>query len=359
LQVGASEQFSAADQDSLTGAVSLPLAGNTRIASSAGDPKREPDLEIGSIHIEFLTREEAQAAIIDHSDPFFEKLTPLEISLRLDRDVTNLSREEMLKQFRTFLREQVREFSDEDKEILSLTLPRVAKACQKTCPQVIPTRWRFLCTNGRDELGAPYTRGSAIVLPEGTVQQLSAKSLEKLGKLIVHESFHVWSRQNPTKRTAIYKEIGFEPISAVALPNSIESIRLTNPDGPGWDHAITVRNPADGTDLRSILLLTSRIPQFASGYKGVIPVLQFHLYALTSADPPEIVLDESGQPVRKIPFLAPGFMQKVGKNTGYLIHPDEICADNVAMLAYPPPNIASPEILERLAPHLGGKFPAE
>ena len=355
----ASERFAAANPVFLSGAVPLLASDDEKNTKPVGDSKREPDFEIGPIQVEFLTLEEAKEAITDHSDPFFDKLTPLEISLRLDRDVTSQSRDEMLKEFRAFLRDQVTEFSAEEKEILSLTLPRVAKACQKTCPQVIPTRWRFLCTNGRDELGAPYTRGNAIVLPQGTVQQLSAASLEKLGKLIIHESFHVWSRQNPTKRTAIYKEIGFEPIPTIALPDSIESIRLTNPDGPGWDHAITVKNPADGTDLRSILLLTSRIPQFSAGYKGVIPVLQFHLYALTNSDPPKVALDESGQPVRKIPFLAPGFMEKVGKNTGYLIHPDEICADNVAMLAYPPANIASPDILERLAPHLGGQFPAE
>jgi hypothetical protein len=43
-----------------------------------------------------------------------------------------------------------------------------------------------------------------------------------------------------------------------------------------------------------------------------------------------------------------GLYEQVGRNTGYLIHPEEILADNFAVLFQKPPKIASPEIIERI-----------
>ena len=103
----ASERFAAADPVFLSGAVPLLASDDEKNTKPVGDSKREPDFEIGPIQVEFLTLEEAKEAITDHSDPFFDKLTPLEISLRLDRDVTSQSRDEMLKEFRAVLRDQV------------------------------------------------------------------------------------------------------------------------------------------------------------------------------------------------------------------------------------------------------------
>jgi hypothetical protein len=43
-----------------------------------------------------------------------------------------------------------------------------------------------------------------------------------------------------------------------------------------------------------------------------------------------------------------GFMEQVGKNTDYIIHPEEILADNFALLVLNEPKVASPEILQKM-----------
>ena len=278
----------------------------------AADP-RSPDFLIegeilgDGILVELLTIEEAKKAIIDPSDPFFAKLTPLEISLRLDEDVTALPREEALAKFRTFLQGEVMEWSTFEKRMLEVALPLVAQACRERCPEILPKRWRFLRTTGREELGAPYTRGDCIVIPDKVALKLITalrdadatviKNVEALGTLVVHETVHVWTRNHPIERDALYREIGFNRIEPVTLHPSIEKIRLTNPDGPGWEHAITVRDPA-GEECNAILLLTSRAPEFQKGYAGVIPVLSFHLYPVTAGAKPTLKLDENGTVVR-------------------------------------------------------------
>ena len=43
-----------------------------------------------------------------------------------------------------------------------------------------------------------------------------------------------------------------------------------------------------------------------------------------------------------------GFLEQVGRNTQYLIHPDEILADNFALLVMGEQNVQSPEILQKV-----------
>lgn len=328
--------------------------------------ERTPDFVVdGGTEVQLLSLAEARKAIIDPSDPFFEKLTPLEISLRLDEDVTALPREEALAKFRTFLQGEVMEWPEYEKRMLRTALPLIARACRKRCPEILPEKWRFIRTTGREELGTPYTRGNCIVIPDKVAVKLVAgvedkdtivlRNLDALGSLIVHETVHVWTRYHPIERDVIYREIGFHPIAPVTIHPSIEKIRLTNPDGPGWEHAITVKNPA-GEECRAVLLLTSRAPDFQKGYAGVIPVLSFHLYPVTEGEKPSLVVGEDGKVVRWRPDGTTGFLDQVKRNTGFIYHPDEIIADNIAQLAFPHPTVADPDLLERLAMHVGGNY---
>jgi hypothetical protein len=48
-----------------------------------------------------------------------------------------------------------------------------------------------------------------------------------------------------------------------------------------------------------------------------------------------------------------GFIEQVGQNTSYLIHPEEILADNFALLVLGMEDVPSPEILKRIRAILG------
>jgi hypothetical protein len=44
-----------------------------------------------------------------------------------------------------------------------------------------------------------------------------------------------------------------------------------------------------------------------------------------------------------------GFYEQVGRNTDYIIHPEEILADNFEYLLIGKPNLPSPDVQRRLA----------
>jgi hypothetical protein len=43
-----------------------------------------------------------------------------------------------------------------------------------------------------------------------------------------------------------------------------------------------------------------------------------------------------------------GFMEQVGKNTRYIIHPEEILADNFVLLILEERNVPSPDIINKI-----------
>jgi hypothetical protein len=56
----------------------------------------------------------------------------------------------------------------------------------------------------------------------------------------------------------------------------------------------------------------------------------------------------SAQPVLVSPEEISGFFEQVGRNTKYVIHPEEILADNFALLILDEHNVPSPEILQKM-----------
>jgi hypothetical protein len=56
-----------------------------------------------------------------------------------------------------------------------------------------------------------------------------------------------------------------------------------------------------------------------------------------------------GQTPRLVPMSeVDGFYEQVGWNTGYILHPEEILADNFALLMLRERNVRSPEVIQKL-----------
>jgi hypothetical protein len=188
-------------------------------------------------------------------------------------------------------------------------------------------------TTGREEGGAAYTRGHSIVLPDSVL----ADPNQDLVKLVSHETFHILSRNSESVRSNAYKVIGFTLCPDFRFPPDLADRRITNPDAPRNDHWIEVQY--GGKSVRAIPILYSRTPKYDPKKGGeFFNYLQFQLALISPGDGPES--EARLVDVREVQ----GFFEQIGRNTDYIIHPEEILADNFALLFVKPSPVPTPAI---------------
>jgi hypothetical protein len=199
-------------------------------------------------------------------------------------------------------------------------------------------------TSDRLMEGFPHTRGNAIVIQEGMLREMLARPA-LLEFLVVHEAFHVLSRANPRLRGELYSAIGFRACTAVEMPQALERLRLTNPDAPESRHAIRVQWRGRPVEVLPFVRFASENVDPKGGFVSQMQTS----WLVVERRQERCVPRDEGAALDELD----GLREQVGNNTGYLVHPEEILADNFALLyreAVTPgvTEIRSPEILERI-----------
>lgn len=267
----------------------------------------------------------AQAVLIDHQEGFFERIRPLDMSLQLRRSLdARSSREQVLADYRAFLQTDMRSFSSEEARFLSEQIQIAYAQCKVLgMPDIFPDTLELLKTEGRHYgPSVYYTREKRIVFPRN---ELEAADPGSMLPVVYHELFHVFSRNNPEKRAALYRLIGFEPLSeSPSYPEELDARVLLNPDGTDDRWAIRL----NGTLY--LPLIASRFPNFIPGRPQFFNYLEFGLYPLRGTEAEGYEVDPAGG--SPSPQLMSAYFDRIGRNTQYIIHPDEILADNFMLL---------------------------
>ena len=230
------------------------------------------------------------------------------------------------------------DWNEEERQALAPALERLARF-------IAPMKWRtppmIFMVKASDQLmnGFPHTRGNAIVLQEGMLADVMKQDALR-DYLLAHEAFHVLSRADPALREALYRAIGFRACVAVELPAALESLRLTNPDAPQSRHAITLQRGGESLEVLPFVHFASRDPDPLAGFAGQVR---------TSWLPIERAQGRCKALDQRLALAdLQGLEAQAGGNTSYVIHPEEILADNFALLFRRPAKVASPQVLERM-----------
>ena len=193
----------------------------------------------------------------------------------------------------------------------------------------LPSTVLLIKTTGKEEVGQAYTRANAIVFPERNL----GENDETLLFLLSHELFHVMSRHDASFRQNAYGLIGFRIGNEIPLPDLIAPLQITNPDAVRHDSYIDVTSEGRKTTVVPVLLSRSAVfdPQIGSDLD--------HFWTLRLLVVSRVLPDENWRPVEQngAPRLlklsqVEDFVEQVGRNTRYVIHPEEILADNFALL---------------------------
>lgn len=228
---------------------------------------------------------------------------------------------------------------------------RIGAAWKKIQPAVtalglpLPDKVYIVKTSGKEEADAAYTRANAIILPPAMLDTTD----EEVQKLLAHELFHVATRANPGLARQLYETIGFHHCGEVSLPANVAARKISNPDTPVNDACIRVKVGGQQVQAMPILLSTSEKYDMARG--GTF--FDYLALAFLLVDTPagsstaQILRDSRGLRVVGLKDLS-GFFDQVGENTTYIIHPEEILADNFALLVMGDRNVRSPQILAQM-----------
>lgn len=287
-----------------------------------GDEPQTPSMQVvraGGMTFRFATAEQGRK-LLTQQDTFVRNLSPFDRQARMRAES-----DPGPPAFLEFVGAQTIEWPEDAKESIRRAVEALDEPLSRfELPFDGPVL--FIHTNGREESGAAYTRGSAIILPSGKTGTLDHPS----PRLIAHELFHVLSRSNPAWHDRLYSIIGFERVGEVKLPESVSARRITNPDAPEIQHAIRIQE-SEGRQVLVTPSLLAKTP-FHPDRPSIFSYLDFKLMEIQrqkSGDWVPAMVD--GQPVFHAPSH-PDFHRQIGRNTGYIIHPEEILADNFALL---------------------------
>jgi hypothetical protein len=286
--------------------------------------------------IRFLPANESRA-VITTPDDFVKRLSPFDRAARL-KVATPVSEEQYL----AFVGNNVRDWTDKEVEQLGALITELPPILREL---PFPAAIQLIKTSGAEEGNAAYTRGTSIFLPASDL----SKSPADLKKLLCHELFHILSRGDPELREKLYAIIGFAPCDEVALPPELASRKITNPDAPRNDHLIRLK--VDGESCFAVPILFSSTETYDANRGGeFFAYLTFKFLVMEQTATPRHfeVAQQNGSPRLAGIQAVTGFFEQVGRNTNYIIHPEEILADNFALLVLGEEKIASPEIVGKM-----------
>jgi hypothetical protein len=156
------------------------------------------------------------------------------------------------------------------------------------------------------------------------------------------------SRHDGAIRGQLYHTIGFELCQPIELPPSLAPRRITNPDAPLID-CVTSLTAADGRQYTLAPVLYASGRNYDAKQKPTLfQSLVFRLLVVESRGGRRQPVLTNGEAVVLDPKKEPAFLDQIGKNTNYIIHPDEILADNFVRLVMDDKDVPTPRIIEEM-----------
>ncbi len=299
----------------------------------------QADLMIGdSTEIIFASIDKGRE-IISAKDDYITRLSPFDRSAKMKTDKLVTERE-----FRDFLGNNVLLWQTDEIERLTKALNKIIEPV-KSLGLPFPSQIYIIKVTGNEEGGAAYTRSNAIMLSP----EYYSKDNDVLLHLICHELFHILTRSMPELQEELFSVIGFTKCNEIEFPIELTTRKITNPDAPKNDHYILLQ--VDGKECMAVPILFSDTENYSLTRGGeFFNYLQFELLQIEQDDNLKTM-----KPVyddKKLKFIdmrkATGFFEQIGMNTKYILHPEEILAENFALLVLDKQGLRSPEIINKI-----------
>ena len=289
--------------------------------------------------IVIFASEEKSKLLLSRDDVYTDNWSPLDIDIRMQK--ANSTKGELM----DYIPTQVRKWNEKEIELLYAVLAEYDQEIKNQGYNLnFPDTIFFIKTTMDEELkgASAYTRANAVIFNGEKINSTDAE----LRHLVIHELFHILSRHDAQLRRAMYQIIGFDLMNEVQLTGTLKSTKLSNPDAPFNDSFIKLTY--QGEEIECMMLLYANKP-YTGG--GLFDYLNVGLVKLNGTDQKQIDLGGGEAVIYQIKEVT-NFFEQVGKNTNYIIDPEEIMADNFAFTLNGKQELPNPEIMKKIKQQL-------
>ena len=286
-----------------------------------------------AVEFKFANAHQARKILLAQDD-YYDRLSPAEIAIRMESSIADRSIADLkgrysdnvldwtpgeITQFQSVIDENVVNF-----ERIKHLLPEVIYLIRAT---------------DQIEGGLAHTHANTIII-QNTYAELSTS-------LLLHETFHVLSRAQLAHHSSLYGLLGFAECFLVEN-DQIRAIHLTNPDVPVLSYFLPVSFDDEAGAIIPFLYASRAAydSELTGGFRGHFA---FGLLRVKEQDSVcTIVPGAAGEAKLFNPQNVPEYFAAIGRNTGYIIHPEEVLANNFVFLLTGREDLPNPEIVERL-----------
>lgn len=247
----------------------------------------------------YLNKKET-AIEITKDDAFLKSISKSDLELRLG------SNSKSYEDFIILLKESAMDWRDKEIEKAKKCIHNAILKISKYSI-LLPSEIKILKTSGNEEFGSAYCRGlNLMVLHEKALR----RNIDSLTRLIIHELFHLISRNNEELREVLFNIIGFKKGQTLVLDETNDHNRITNPDGTDMQFYFTGKINEKDEIVYPILIKNNKKENEPFDLKFI------SINGHDSFNENEIT----------------NLYECIGNNTDYIIHPEEIMAVNFTIL---------------------------
>ncbi|HEY5869605.1 MAG TPA: hypothetical protein VI542_29255 [Candidatus Tectomicrobia bacterium] len=301
----------------MCGAVSFPIEVPEAVANQGSSCTKSHTL---SKRLDFANLHRARK-ILGHKDPWAKQLSDFDMGVR-----QKTAEPTSLQEFLGFAADAGLSWTVQEKAGWKAVVNKLSDA-MKGLNLHVPNI-DLVKTSGEEEGGAAYTRRRAIMLPE-SMTSLPTTDQRFAYFLLAHEVFHVLSRTDSRLRDDLYALLGFKTVEGFEYPAELEERRISNPDAFEYLHTLTVQSGSESVDvlpvIQSLLPLNEVIQ-----HPNFFDALDFVLLSVDTSTG-DAHRDGNGDLI-KYNFGNTNWVPLMQRNSSYIIHPEEILADNFATL---------------------------
>lgn len=295
---------------------------------------------------EFLAAEQA-GPFLSSDDDFTRTLSDLDRKGRME-EVNDVSNDAFLR----FLGRQARAWTGPE-------VNKVRGALEKLGPRLeelgvkLPAKIQIIKSSGQEQFNEPYTRRTALVLPAVFLARTPANVMSST---LANELFTLMTRNDPAMQAKLYALIGFKQTGEPSLPRRWSDRQFTEPDFPRNDASVEVTFQRRAVRVIPLLLSKDKLYD-PRRTPDVTKTIDLRLAVLDEQNPTALKLGTGDEPVFLDPRQVTGYPGQATANTTHNRHPQEVLADNFALLVLQR-KVPNQKLLDDMAAVIKGDAPA-